>query len=353
MRSNSFDLNIIKHRHRSQRIRDFFYDFHRRYFNRDHLMQRVPYDILIPRMSAIMVWFYVVILELIAYNHTNKKSTRILNFLCRSSYQLKAFISIGYASGAAAYGASIEVYFLIPLLITNAILAIQNCSMNHGEVRATVIFTVASIALFLGTELAHQNFKCFTYQQSYTLNYLLATRAMIRPSIYLSVTMIFLASPGLRAIYNASRLKCLYIQPISTNTSFCNLIDMTQPAFQDNDSCVPDFATLMTSFEQLRIIRNIALCSIAFYSMYNKAFLDVTGIVSVTHKLTLHLFFLMSCSVIVVNIDPFQFKDYKIYFEFFEIIMFSTILILLIFNLRTNCKHRRRVIMEANPTIFG
>jgi hypothetical protein len=51
---------------------------------------------------------------------------------------------------------------------------------------------LTTIAFFLGTELVHQNFKRFTYQQSYKLYY------QIRPSIYLCITIMFLISPGMK-----------------------------------------------------------------------------------------------------------------------------------------------------------
>jgi hypothetical protein len=347
---DSIDI-IIEDKTKLQGLREFFYDLHQRYWSRNNGTDKSR-DILLTRAAAILLWFYIVTIEFLAYSNVIKSSKIILNFLFGFSFLLKNVNAIGYASTAAAYGISVEIYILIPFLILNAILAIMNCGIDHGEARGSFIFMLATLALFLGTELSHQNFKRFTYQQSYKLSYLAATRAMLRPSIYLSVTMLFLVSSSLRAIYNAARLKCPYVYD-TTNGSYCHLIDMDRPVFTDTDPCVPDFTAMVTGFEQLRVIRDIALCSIAFYSMYNKAFLDITGIVSITHKIVLHLFFIMGCSVVIVSVDPFQFKKINVYFDLIEAIMFITIIILLIFNLRKNCKHRNHVIMEANPTIFG
>ena len=152
-----------------------------------------------------------------------------------------------------------------------------------------------------------------------------------------------ISSSEFQTIYNAARLRCSYASEM-VNQSTCLMIDMNRPTFTDHDPCMPDFASMVTSFEQLRLIRDIALCSIAFYSMYNKAFLDITGIVSITQKFVVFLFLTLSWSVIVVSIDPFQFKQWKIYFDLIELMMF---------NLRQKCSHRHQVIMEANPTIFG
>ena len=204
-------------------------------------------------------------------------------------YPLKNILLIGYASGAAAYGISIEIYLIVPLVIINCILAVINCSLNHSGTRGSITYMISTIVLFIGTELVHQNFKRFTYQQSYKLHYQAATRAMLRPFIYLAVTTMFLISPGLRAVYSAARFKCPYAYQIN-NDSSCNLIDIERPMFGENDTCVPDFTAMVTGLEQLRIIRTISISSIAFYSMYNKAFLDITGRTSIIHKILLTLF---------------------------------------------------------------
>jgi hypothetical protein len=138
-----------------------------------------------------------------------------------------------------------------------------------------------------------------------------------------------------------------------TNESNCNLIDLTRPKFGDTDPCVPDFTAMITCFEQLRIIRDIALLSIAFYSMYSKAVLDITGMSGIIHKILVTLFLTMSCSFIAANIDPFEFNRFRLAFNLIEIIITITVLVLLIINVRKNAKHRSHVIMEANPTIFG
>jgi hypothetical protein len=110
---------------------------------------------------------------------------------------------------------------------------------------------------------------------------------------------------------------------------------------------------MVTAYEQLFIIRDIALFSIAFYSMYNKGFLDITGMSGLIHKINFVLFAIMSCSYIAANIDPFQFMHWKFVFNLIEYILISIIIILLILNLRKKCQHRNELIMEANPTIFG
>lgn len=330
---------------------DQSYAFHRRYWRRNNTKE-IPFDILIPRLFTILSWLYIILIESLVYSNGINSSNVILNFLFGFSYSLKNINAIAYAAGAAAYGASMEIYLLIPWMIINSIVAINNCGINHSEVKGSVLFMITTMALLFGTELAHQNFKRFIYRQSYQMHYQTATRAILRPSIYLCVTVLFLISPGLRAIYNAARLRCPYTSE-TLNRSTCLLIDMNRPAFTDHDPCMPDFASMVTSFEQLRLLRDIALCSIAFYSMYNKAFLDITGIVSITHKLVLFLFLTLSWSVIAASIDPFQFKEWKIYFDLIELMMFIMIMILLMFNLRRKSSHRHQVMMEVNPTIFG
>lgn len=330
--------------------RSYWYYLNRRYLITADVKTKYN-DLFIARALSILVWFFILIIEFLAYSNL-LHSYMTLNFLFLASYSLKDISAIVYASGAAAYGISIEVYLFIPFTIVNSIFAIINCGIHHAETIDSYTYVIKIIALFISTELAHQNFKRFTYQQSYKLHYLAATRAMVRQSIYLTVTIIFLVSPGLRAIYNATRFKCLYVHE-TNNGSSCNLIDLSRPVFSDNDPCTPDFSIMVTSFEQLRIIRDIALCNIAFYSMYNKGFLDVTGNNGIIHKIVLTLFLAMSCSYIAANIDPFQFNKFELFFSLIEIIIFIIMVILLIINSRKKCQHRNQVIMEANPTIFG
>lgn len=332
--------------------RGYWYFLHRRYWLDTNYNRIKANDLLIARVLTLLIWFYVLIIEFLGYSHLIKPSSVPLNFLFIASYSWKDVSSILYASGAAAYGVSIEIYIIIPFLIINPAFAIKNCGIDHGETVDSLTYIAKVVALFLGTELSHQNFKRFTYQKSYKLHYLAATRAMLRQSIYLTITIMFLVSPGLRAIYNAARLKCPYVHE-STNGSTCHLIDVNRPAFADTDPCVPDFTAMVTGFEQLRIIRDIALCSIAFYSMYNKAFLDISASSGIIHKIVLALFVVMSCSFIVANIDPFNFHNFVFFFDMVEILIFGTVIVLLIINVRKNSKHRRQIVMEASPTIFG
>ena len=309
--------SLERRRQGSSSMQQYFHDLHRRYWRRNDI-KGMSCDILIVRLGTLGSWLCIILLEFLVYSNRMNSSKMLFNFLFGFSYSLKNVNAIIYAAGAAAYGTSLEICLFAPFLIINSILAINNCGINHSEVKGSVLFMMTTMGLLLGTELAHQNFN----------------------------------SPGLRAIYNAARLRCPYVSEMN-NRTMCLLIDMNHPTFTDNDSCMLDFATMATGFEQLRLIRDIALCSVAFYSMYNKTFLDITGIVSIAHKFVLGLFLMMSNSVIVVSIDRFRFREWKIYFDFIELLMFIIIIILLIFNLRRKCQHRHQMIMEVNPTIFG
>ena len=330
--------------------RTFFYDFHRRYWNRSEIKSKSN-DLFLARILILMLWFYVILIEFFGFSNLIGSSVG-WNFLYTAVYPWKDIYSIIYASGAAAYGVSIEIYLIIPLLTINAITAIINCRINHNETIRSLFNLVKTLGLFAGTELSHQNFRRFQYRQSYQLHFLVATRAMLRQSTYLIITIIFLIAPSLRAIYNAARHKCSYGYEKS-NETICQLIEIEQPVIENSDACIADFTAVVTGLEQLRIIRDIALYSIAFYSMYNKAFLDITGSSGIIHKIVLILFLLMSCSFIVANIDPFQFSRLRLIFDLIEILIIIIVIVLLIINLRKRCKHRNDLIMEVNPTIFG
>ena len=332
-------------------LQDYCYGLHRRYWSVTDIKSN-SYDLLIARAFAILMWFYVVFIEFLTFSNLMKSSSTILNFLFIGCYPWKDIYAIIYASGAAAYGISIEIYLILPFIIVNTILAIINCSIVHSATITSITYFTKAVALYVATELTHQNFKRFTYQQSYKLHYQAATRVMLRQSIYLAITIMFVVSPGLRGVYNAARFKCSYRYK-TTNDSYCNVIDIEHPMSDHNDSCIADYTAILTTTEQLRIIRDITLCSIAFYSMYNKAFLDITGTSSIIHKIVLALFIVMSSSYIVASIDPFLFNKFILFFNLIELIVISIVVLLLILNLRKKCTHRNEVIMDRNPTIFG
>ncbi|CAM4820508.1 unnamed protein product [Rotaria magnacalcarata] len=357
--------------------------------------------------------------------------------------------TILYASGAAAYGISIEIYFLLPFVIVNCILCLLNCGIDHSKTTASIIYIVKTFVLLVATELSFQNFKCFTFQQSYKLNYQAATRprsnsphripwecvgsrrnpwywiptgscrmsesvgflgfrqdpghsgifrhpttscrnpipripptsdefpsdpikfdnfplgsdrirlsdcsswgAILRQSLYLTVTITFLVSPGLRAVYNGVRYHCPYKYQ-GTDVSSCNIIDMGQPDFGETDSCLNDYTIMVASMEQSRIIRDISLCSIAFYSIYNRAFFDITGTGGIIHTALMILFVAMSSSFIIANIDPFEYNKVKLYFNLIELVIFTTTTVLLGLNLWKKDECKKYMVMEKKPIIFG
>lgn len=301
---------------------------------------------------AILIGLYTLIIEFLAYSGIMKPSMTLLNFLFGSSYSLKDISAIIYASGAAAYGVSIEFYLILPILIGNSIFAILNCGFEHQETTGSIVYIVKVSALLAGTELSYQNFQRFTFQQSYRSHYQSSCRAILRQSIYLTVTILFLVAPGLRAINNAVRFKCPYFNE-TIAVAHCSMIDFERPVSEENANCVADFTALIAGTQQLRLIRDITLFSIAFYSMYNKGFLDMTGTTALIHKIMLFLFFGTSCSVLAVNIDPLHFHQIKFYFDLIELCLSAVSMILLIVNLRQKSDHRQFLVMQDNPTIFG
>ena len=333
-------------------IRSYFNDFHRRYITTAETRAK-SCDLLMFRAISIAIWLFSTIIEFLVYSNTIQSPNVMFNFLFSSSYSLKDISSIIYASGAAAYGASIEIYILLPLVCLNGIFAVINCGIHQSKTIDSIMYIVKTVMLLSATELSFQNFKRFTCQQSYKLYYQNATRAILRQSLYLSVTIIFLVSPGLRTVYNGVKFKCHY-KYWNANESYCNIIDIDQPLFADNnDSCVNDYIALVTGVEQLRIIRDIALCSIAFYSMHNRAFFDISGTKSIIHNTLVILFVAMSCSFIVANIDPFLFQNIKLYFAIIELILFIGTILLLILNLWKKNEWKKHMIMEEKPIIIG
>ncbi len=332
----------------------------RRYLNDLHQRYRPTtdkpaksHDLLLARTVVITVWLFVIIIEFVTYSNAIKSSNLALKFLFSAAVNpLKEITSILYASGSAAYGVSFEIYLVLPIAIANCALAIVNCGINHSETPKSIIYSTQTVLLFTAVELGHQNFKRFKFQQSYKSHYQAATRAMLSQSLYFSVTIMFFASPVLRAVYNGLRLKCPYRNQIA-NGSHCSIIEIDRPIFDDNESCASDFTALVTGREHLRAIRDIVFLNIAFYSMYNKAFLDIIRTNSRIHKILLILFAAMSCGVVVANVDPWQFSNIRLYFSSIEIIIFAILIALLAINLRKKYDYKKDVIMEEHPTIFG
>jgi len=55
---------------------------------------------------------------------------------------------------------------------------------------------------------------------------------MLRQSIYLTVTIIFLVSPGLRSIYSSVQFKCPYLNTTIIESN-CSMIDIERPVSED------------------------------------------------------------------------------------------------------------------------
>jgi hypothetical protein len=93
--------------------RGYWYRLNRRYWTTSDTHSKFN-DLLIARALAILIWFYVIIIEFLGYSNLIKSSPIALNFLFNSAYSWKDISAIIYASGAAAYGISIEIYLIIP-----------------------------------------------------------------------------------------------------------------------------------------------------------------------------------------------------------------------------------------------
>ncbi|CAF2120451.1 unnamed protein product [Rotaria magnacalcarata] len=128
---------------------------------------------------------------------------------------------------------------------------------------------------------------------------------------------------------------------------------MGQPDFGETDSCLNDYTIMVASMEQSRIIRDISLCSIAFYSIYNRAFFDITGTGGIIHTALMILFVAMSSSFIIANIDPFEYNKVKLYFNLIELVIFTTTTVLLGLNLWKKDECKKYMVMEKKPIIFG
>ena len=150
--------------------------------------------ILFRVLSLVLLLVYTIM-----YSSITSEKSDVLKFLHGSRYISLEIVAIIYASGVAAFGISIEVYLFVPYVIVNCILAIRNCG-SRPETITAIIWIVKIVCVFLPIELCYRNLRKLL---EYKTNFNSSTRTMLWQALLFTVTMLFLCSPGLRALYDA------------------------------------------------------------------------------------------------------------------------------------------------------
>jgi hypothetical protein len=304
--------------------------FHSYHVKNKDKWKSVSLELKLFRGISVLLWGICAIIDTIAYSKELKWLPAKIVFGINAP--LYDIFTIIYASGSATFGFSYEIYPLILLALINFILAFCNCDTKQTIRAGFWIFK--TVCLIIATELCYYNFKQL---DDYKDKFSKATKHMLRYAIIFTVTMIFLMAPGLRAVYESTTGECLY------KTDLCNVIELYEPLFNRTDSCEGSYTQYIVGREQLRILRNFLLINIASYAIYDKSFLAFDWKWSqdrfhyVMHLLLFFMFVLMSVSVVIANMIPFDFPELKIklIFDGAEFAIFFIVMLLLSVNLST------------------
>jgi hypothetical protein len=262
----------------------------------------------------------------VAYAAPSNPPSIALQFIWGAKYPLYDIATIIYCSGASIFGISFEIYPLVLLAILNVILQSRNC----GEMQLTVIFLVRVICLAVAVELAHWNFRRLSDDFQPRKK---SSRVMLHQSLLFSLSILFFASAGLRAVFDGALNKCEFQHFV------CGLIDMDAPTFHAHAPCDPSFVDYVSSREELRILRDWLIINIACYAVFNRALLDFDTQRNMRTRwflaksILLILFLALATSFLVVNISPFQLHKTKIVFDVIECVLFVWSVSLMIYNL--------------------
>lgn len=290
-------------------------------------MRTTSCTLLLSRLLAVLLGVTCTGFDTVAFMNSRgaQQKFRAVKFMFGGSYIYYEIGAMIYASGAAAFGTTLDFVLCLSLSITNCILVHINCQNSSREKES--IFTVIRMGvLYLFVELCYRNFqKLPGYKESYRQ----AAHAMLRQTLLFSFTALFRTASGLRTVHRntvRSVPNCSYL------INQCGLMELYNPQFEESDPCEEGFVEYITSREELRIIRNLVYIHIAFYAMFNNTFLEVTHDMEfyLVRVILILLFALLSTSVVYSNVVPFGFiEGPKIFYDIIETVFFLLLLIIL------------------------
>jgi len=298
------------------------------------------------RLFAICLGVICTVSETIAFTHSGgaPQEFRAVRFMVGGNYVYFDIAAINYASGAAAFGTTIDFVVVLLLSIVNCILVHINC---ENPLRAnTSLFSVISIvALYMFVELCHQHFK---KRPSYNRTYRKAAQVMLRQTLLFSYTAFFVTAAGLLTVQRnvtKEHPSCFYL------IDQCALVELYRPQFEEGHPCEGDFIQYIRGREELRIIRNFVYIDIAFYAMFDKMFLEVTtGVEDRFLKVPLIFFFiLLSSSVVYSNVTPYNFVEgEKMFYDIINVVFFTLLLIILAYKLYKKSPETQRLSQNSD-----
>jgi hypothetical protein len=279
------------------------------------------------RIIAICLGLICMVFDTIAFANTGGvyQKFRTVRFIVGGNYVYYEIATMIYASGAAAFGTTIDFVIALSLSVVNCILVHVNC--QNSSLRNVSIFLVIRNGVFyLFVELCYRNFKQLPkYEDAFRKS----ASSMLRQTLLFSFTALFLTASGLKTVHRNTVRKeqsCPYL------INQCGLVELYEPQFEEGHPCEDDLIEYITSREELRIIRNLTYIHIAFYSMFNNKFLKVSNDIElhVLRVLLICLFALLSTSVVYSNVTPYRFlKGAKTFYDISEAVFFLSLLIML------------------------
>jgi hypothetical protein len=290
-------------------------------------MRTASCTLLLSRLLAVVWGLACVGFETVAFKNSRgaEQEFRAVRFMFGGNYIYYEVAAMIYASGAAAFGTTVDFVPGISLSVINCILAHINCQ-NPTRAKESIFSMIRVSVIYLLVELCYRNFqKLPRYKESYRE----AANVMLRQTLLFCFTALFRAAPGMRTVY---RNTIRTIPDCNYSKNQCGLLELYEPQFKEGHPCEDGFTQYITSREELRIIRNFVYINIAFYAMFNNMFLEVTNNMEVyrLRVLLIFLFALLSTSVVYSNVTPFGFLGGpKIFYDIIEAVFFLLLLILL------------------------
>ena len=272
------------------------------------------------------------------YTSTANEISELLQFIHGSRYiEVEVFTTV-YASGVAAFGASIEMYILLPHAIINCILISVNCH-SKATLDTAIIWVVKLTFVFAAVEITYRNFrKYYDYDgviENRSKKFNKTARSIQRQALIFSVSMLFLSASGLKALQSGVHTSLPLFCPY--DTSHCGIVELYEPLFSyENDKCQDDLTGYIASREQLRVLRNYLFLNGISYAVFNCNILNIEHRSSFSYlRIPLTLLYVgLATSVLFAYIDPFYFiKNDRFPFNIVELVLFIILFLLPAVNL--------------------
>jgi hypothetical protein len=135
-----------------------------------------------------------------------------------------------------------------------------------------VVWVLRIVFLCVLAAFTHWNFIRY---HNHKKNFNAVARTLQRQALWFSVGVLFISANGLNAIYagvfNSLPSHCQY------DSHHCGIIELYDPVFSyDDDKCMDDLKSYVTTRGQLRVVRDFMLINIVSYAVFSSKLLAVS-----------------------------------------------------------------------------